>query len=124
MSAHPQVLVANEPLLYRDLLDSVLPRLRPNLTVLLVDPADLDDAVARLRPQLVLCSELTDAVRQFATTAIVLDPSDTRREILTVEGQQQVLLNPQLAELLAAVDAAVGHGPAVSAEPAPSSTAR
>ena len=124
MSAQVQILVANEPLVYRDVLSSELPRLRPGLTVLLVDPADLDDAVAWLRPQLVLCSELTDAVRQFATTSIVLDPSDTHRAILTVEGQQQVLLNPRLTDLLTAVDAAVGHGPAVSAEPASSSTAR
>jgi hypothetical protein len=124
MSAHPQVLVANEPLLYRDVLGSVLPRLRPNLTVLLVDPADLDEAVARLRPQLVICSELTDAVRQFASAALVLDPAGTRCTVLTVDGQHQVLRHPRLSDLLAAVDATVSHGPAVSAEPTPSSTAR
>jgi hypothetical protein len=114
MSAHPQILVANEPALYRDVLGSQLPRLRPGLTVLLVDPADLDAAVARLRPRLVICSELTDAVRQFAPAALVLDPLDTNRAVLTVDGQHQVLLHPRLSDLLAAVDAAVGHGPAVS----------
>jgi CheY-like chemotaxis protein len=111
MSAHPQILVANDPPLYREVLGSQLPRLRPGLTVLLVDPADLDEAVARLRPQLVLCSELTDAVRQSATAAIVLDPDGTKRAVLTIDGQQQVLLNPGLTELLAAVDAAVGQEP-------------
>jgi hypothetical protein len=109
MSAHPQILVANEPALYREVLGSQLPRLRPGLTVLLVDPADLDEATARLHPQLVICSELTDSIRQFATAAIVLDPDATKRAVLTGEGHQ-VLLNPGLTELLAAVDAAVGHG--------------
>jgi hypothetical protein len=111
MSAHPRILVANDPALYRDLLGSQLPRLRPNLAVLLVDPADLNAAVARLRPQLVLCSEVTDSIRQSATAAIVLDSHGTNRAILTGEGQHQVLLNPGLTDLLAAVDAAIGQGP-------------
>src|SRR5919112_3030879 len=100
MSAQVQILVANEPLVYRDVLSSQLPRLRPGLTVLRVDPAELDDAVARLRPRLVICSELTEAVRQCATAALVLDLLGTNRAVLTVDGQHQVLLNPQLADLL------------------------
>jgi hypothetical protein len=117
MSAQVQILVANEPSTYRDVLGSQLPRLRPNLTVLLVDPADLDDALAEMRPQLVICSELTDSIRQHATAALVLDPRDPNRAILDVDGQQQVLLNPRLTDLLAAVDAAVGHGSAATAIP-------
>jgi len=112
LSAHPQILVANEPLVYRDVLGSVLPRLRPSLRVLLVDPAELDAATARLRPRLVICSELTDSIRQFATTSLVLDPHDANCAILDVDGQHQVLRNLRLTDLLAAVDAAVGHGPA------------
>jgi hypothetical protein len=115
MSVQLQILVANEPLVYRDVLGSQLPLLRPGLTVLVVDPADLDDAVARLRPRLVICSELTETVRQFATAAFVLDPLGTNRAVLTVGGQHQVLLNPRLADLLAAVDTAVGHAPAAMA---------
>ena len=118
MSAQVQILVGNEPPIYRDLLGSQLPRLRPNLTVLLVDPADLDDAVAQMRPWLVLCSELTDAVRQFATAALVLDPDCPDRAVLAVEGQQQVLLRPRLTDLLAAVDAAVAYEPAATTIPA------
>src|SRR5829696_1961111 len=119
MTAHPQILVANEPLVYRDVLSSQLPRLRPGLTVLLVDPADLDEALAQMRPRLVICSELTDSIRQFATAALVLDPDCPDRAVLDVEGQHQVLRNPQLADLLAAVDAVVGDGPAVMAIPRP-----
>jgi hypothetical protein len=117
MTAHPPILVANEPLVYRDVLGSQLPRLRPGLTVLLVDPADLDDAVAQLRPRLVICSEVTESIRQFATAALVLDPDCPDRAVLTVGGQHQVLLNPQLTDLLAAVDTAVGQGPAMAVPP-------
>ena len=117
MSAHPQILVANEPLVYRDVLASQLPRLRPNLTVLRVDPADLDEALAQLRPRLVICSELTDRIREFATAALVLNPDGAKRAVLVVDGQHQVLLNPGLTDLLAAVDAAVGHESAATAIP-------
>ena len=117
MSAQVQILVANEPLIYRDVLSSELPRLRPGLTVLLVDPADLDEALAQLRPRLVICNEVTDSIRQFAAAALVLDPHGTHRAILAVEGQQQVLLNPRLTDLLAAVDAAVGYEPAATTIP-------
>jgi hypothetical protein len=117
MTAHPQILVANEPLVYRDVLGSQLPRLRPGLTVLLVDPADLDEAVAQLRPRLVICSEVTESIRQFATAALVLAPQSPARAVLTVGGQHQVLLNPQLTDLLAAVDTAVGQGPAMAVPP-------
>ena len=115
MSAHAQILVANEPVLYRDLLASQLPRLRPGLTVLRVDPADLAAAVARIRPQLVICSELPDSIRPFVTAALVLDPDGTTCTVLTVDGQHRVLRNPRLSDLLAAVDAAVGHAPTAPA---------
>jgi hypothetical protein len=47
----------------------------------------------------------------------VLDPLGTNRAVLTIDGQHQVLLNPQLTDLLAAVDTAVGHGSAATAVP-------
>src|ERR687894_17410 len=112
MSAQVQILVANEPRVYRDVLSSELPRLRPGLTVLLVDPADLDEALAQLRPRLVICNEVTDSIRQFATAALVLDPDCPDRAVLYVEGQHQVLLRPRLTDLLAAVDTVVAYEPA------------
>ena len=115
MTAPPQILVANEPLVYRDVLSSQLPRLRPGLTVLRVDPVELDEAVARLRPRLVICNEVTDSIRQFATASLVLDPLGTNRAVLTVDGQHQVLRNLRLTDLLVAVDTAVGQGPAAMA---------
>jgi hypothetical protein len=117
MSVQPQILVAIEPAVYRDLLASELPRLRPGLTVLRVDPADLDEALAQLRPRLVICNQVTDRIRQFATAALLLAPQSPDRAVLTVDGQHQVLLNPRLADLLAAVDTAVGQGPATAIPP-------
>src|SRR4029453_8399647 len=107
----------HQRLVFRGGPSSQLPPLRPGLTVLRVDPAELDEAVARLRPRLVICNEVTDSIRQFAPAALVLDPLGPTRAVLTVDGQHQVLLNPRLADLLAAVDTAVGHGSAAMAVP-------
>jgi hypothetical protein len=93
--------------MYRGVLASELSLLRPSLPFVLVEPADLNAAVARIQPQLVICSQLTKMVRQHATASIVLYPNGTNRAILDVDGQQQVLLNPDLSELLVAVDAAM-----------------
>ena len=104
MPTPPHILVANEPAAYRDMLASELPRLRPHLTVLQVEPADLDSVVTRIHPRLVICSRLTHAIRQHATALIVLYPHGTNRAILDIDGEQQVLPNPELTELLAAID--------------------
>jgi hypothetical protein len=104
---HPNILIANEPAMYRGILASELSLLRPCLPVALVEPADLDTAVARLHPRLVICSQLTKIVRQHAAASIVLYPNGTNRAILDVDGQQQVLPNPDLSDLLGAVDAAM-----------------
>ena len=113
MPVNRHILVANEPAAYRDMLGSEVPRLRPHLAVLLVDPADLDAAVVNIRPLLVICSELTEIVRQHAIASIVLYPEGRNEAILDIAGEQRLLPNPELTDLLAAIDAAVGHGPAL-----------
>jgi hypothetical protein len=101
------ILVANEPAMYRGILASELSLLRPSLPVASVEPADLDTAVARIHPRLVICSKLTKFVCQHVTASIVLYPNGTNRAILDVDGQKQVLPNPGLTDLLVAVDAAM-----------------
>ena len=107
MAPRPDILVANEPAMYRGVLASELSLLRPTLPVALVEPADLDSAVARIHPRLVICSEVTEIVRRHAIASIVLYPNGTNRAILDVDGQQQVLPNPDFTALLVAVDAAM-----------------
>ena len=107
MEPRTDILVANEPAMYRGVLASELTLLRPGLPVAMVEPADLEMAVARIHPRLVICSQLTKIVRQHATASIVLYPNGTNRAILHVDGQQQVLPNPDISDLLVAVDAAM-----------------
>jgi hypothetical protein len=60
-----RALIANEPRVYREVISDVLMRLRPLIEVFCcVEADDLDREVARLGPHLVICSRLTDSVRE------------------------------------------------------------
>ena len=107
--AAPLVLIANEPRAYREVLAAALPELRPGLRVERADPADLDAAVARLRPALVVCSRLTEAVRSSAPSWIVLYPGGENRADARVGGAERTVAHPALDDVLALVDAALAH---------------
>jgi hypothetical protein len=57
-----RVLVANELRSYRETIARVITGLRPDVEVHEVEPEDLDAKVARLRPDLVICSRVTSTV--------------------------------------------------------------
>ena len=81
-----RVLVAHEPLAYREALAAALAALRPAAEVLAVDPAALDRAVERARPDLVFCGELTAAVRAAAPAWVLVYPGGAPRVEISVAG--------------------------------------
>ena len=102
-TAPPWVLVANEPRSYRELLARVLPELRPGLLVRALEPAELDEVVAGVPTALVVCSELSAAVRAHAPAWLLLYPGGADR----AEVGGHAILHPGLDDVLAAVDAAL-----------------
>ncbi len=55
-----RVIIANEPRAYREVLAATIERLRPNVELVNVEPSGVDELILRLRPQLVICSFLTE----------------------------------------------------------------
>ena len=55
-----RVLVANDPCLYRE---AITDALRPHIEVSAIEPGVLEGEVARLRPHLVVCNQISAAVR-------------------------------------------------------------
>lgn len=104
MESFPLVLVANEPGSYRSLLAAELPFLRPNLRVMEVNPADLDETVSALRPSVVVCSQAVAHVHDAETSFLVLQ---TGKIDSTLESQDGIIVNPRLADILGAIDRAV-----------------
>jgi hypothetical protein len=107
METYPLVLLANEPGAYRSLLATELPFLRPNLRVLEINPAELDAAVTRLRPAVVICSRVLERVRDIEFAILVLYPEGEDTLIGPGDETVQALVSPRLSDLLSAIDRAV-----------------
>lgn len=80
------VVVANEPRMYRQVVAAALPRLRPGMRVVEVEPDDLDREIVALEPNLVICSRLTEAVETRAPAWILLYPEAERRAVISLDG--------------------------------------
>jgi hypothetical protein len=100
------IVVAIEPFAYREVLASELPRRRPNLRILTVDPDNLESTVERLSPLLVICTRLSGVVRHCAAAVLVLYPDGENRAILYIDEEQRDWPAPDFADLLVAVDVA------------------
>lgn len=84
LSGTLRVVVANEPLAYREAISSALAYLRPHLDVAAVDPKGLDEEVRRREPQVVVCSRVTTTVSRTALCWIELYPNHSREATICV----------------------------------------
>jgi hypothetical protein len=101
------VLVANEPRVYREALAGALAALRPEASVVAVEPAELDGMVVKTRPDLVFCSSLAPAVEAEGRAWTLLYPDGAPRVETSVNGERAVVADLSLAAALALVDRAV-----------------
>ncbi len=113
----PVVVVAHEPRAYREALAGALATLRPAAAVAAVEPAELERAVARARPDLVFCGELTAAVSACARGWVLLYPGGAPRVETCIAGERAVLADLGLADALALVDRAAALAAVRAAPP-------
>lgn len=97
-----RIVVANEPRAYREVIGSAIGRLRPGIEVTLVEPDELNRAVDRLDPQLVVCSRLEE--RPGSGTWVTCYPDGQPIGWLVSEGVCQPLPAVDLPTILAIVD--------------------
>ena len=100
------VVFANEPRSYREAMAVACRVLRPEVEVILAEPADLDAAVARLDPQLVLCSRLTEGLRAGSRAWVVLYPEGEARAVISVAGHCVTTDDLGVAALAVVIDQA------------------
>lgn len=107
-----RVLVANEPIIYREVISAALKELRPNIEVFTAAPEDLDQEFLRLLPRLVVCSTLTALVEREAAVWVELYPEGTSRAVVGgLDEKRCVLVSMDLSALLSILDgAARPHG--------------
>jgi len=107
-----RILVAHEPLAYRDVLATALRALRPTADVVVVEPGDLDDEVARRAPHLVFCSRLSEVIQTRSLGWAVLYPSGAPIVETSVAGERTTAADMVLEEILSLVDRVAGLVPA------------
>jgi hypothetical protein len=95
-----RVIVANELTSYRQSIAIVFRELHPNAEVLEVHPETLDREVARLGPDLVICSRVTTAVEKWAANWIELYPECRPFSTFCIGGERRMLEDVQLSDLL------------------------
>jgi hypothetical protein len=102
----PSVLLANEPLAYRQALARVLETQRPDIQVVTVSPDELDTAIQQHAPFLVICDRLTELVEKCVGTWIELYPAGARRVTSSFRGVEETAGDLDLPALLAFLERA------------------
>ncbi len=100
------VLVANEPLVYREVISGVFQELRPHAEVVVADPRDLDREVSRLSPHFVVCSKSTPLVERSVPAWVELYPEHGSRSIVSLVGEKAVFDGMNFDTLLSILDKA------------------
>jgi hypothetical protein len=95
-----RILVANELTSYRETIAVVIRDLHPNVVVFEVGPEILDREVARLRPDLVICSHVTPLVRDMVPNWVELYPDCEPFSTLCIGGERTAMEDIQLTDLL------------------------
>jgi hypothetical protein len=95
-----RIFVANELTSYRQSIASVIRELHPNMEVLEVHPEILDWEMARLGPDLVICSRITAVVQERAANWIELYPECRPFSTFCIGGARKAMEDVQLSDLL------------------------
>lgn len=101
-----RILVANAPRAYREVIAAAVQARAPELGVSTSEPDEIDGEVARLKPHLVVCSRLTEAVRAGAPAWVMLYPDGERRVEVSIGGDQTTLPDLEFDRLLSLAEAA------------------
>ena len=96
-----RILLANEFVSYRQTLAIVIRDLRPHVEVFEASSESLDGEVARLRPDLVICSRVTRTVRRRVANWVELYPDRKPYSTFYVGGKRWAKREVQLSDLLA-----------------------
>ncbi len=99
-----RILVATEPRAYREVMAGALQELRPRVEVVVVEPDDLDAALTRLRPHLVVSSRSVETLPDCPIAWVLLYPSGATTALICVDGRHITLDDLPFERLLSLVD--------------------
>jgi len=95
-----RILVANELASYRQTIAIVFRELHPGVEIIEVEPETVAVEVARLVPDLVVCSRVTAGVRERVANWIELYPECKPFSTICIGGEHTVMEEVDLSDLL------------------------
>jgi hypothetical protein len=95
-----RILLANEFASYRQTLAIVIRDLRPHVEVFETPSESLDGEIARLDPDLVICSRVTVTVRQRVANWVELYPDRKSYSTFCIGGERRAKREVHLSDLL------------------------
>ncbi len=99
-----RIVLANEPLSYREVMAAALGALRPQHQVFLVAPDDLDNEVTRLAPEMVVSSRSSAVVQGIARAWVMLYPDGASHAVVSIDGVRSTVEDMEFNSLLTIVD--------------------
>jgi hypothetical protein len=106
-SRKTRLLLASKLRYYREVVAQTLRALRPEVEVTIAEPADLDTcSILRLAPDMVICSEVTEVVRENVPVWVELYPQHEAYSVVSIEGKRKEYALIELSDLLSIVDQA------------------
>ena len=106
MAEKLRILLANEPVAYREALAEFLREVRPHLEVLLVEPEALELGAVGPEGDLVVCSRPTRSVLDRAFAWVELYPNGGPLGTVSIAGSRSEVADMDLRGLLGIVDGA------------------
>lgn len=99
-----RILVACELRSYCEVVAMAFQQLRPRTEVFEAEPRNLNREVLRLQPDLVVCSRVTQVVKERVSGWIELYPDCGPHSVVYVDGECSTVEDMQLSNLLSIVD--------------------
>ena len=99
-----RILMTNEPRSYRETIALALKMKYPHAEVATAEPGASDAEVARLGPQLVICSRVTDLIKMMVPTWVELYSEYGQNSIVSFEGRCSTVADIDLEDLIYLVD--------------------
>ncbi len=110
----PDIILANEPRAYREVIAGTLRALHPRLAIAVLEPAELLPRLRRARPALVIHSEV-DPGLEIGAPAVLLYPGGAGHAVVDLAGQSTTVPDFALDDLLALIGRLFPPGPGASA---------
>lgn len=101
-----RILISSELESYREVLAEAFRTFYPDLDVFEAEPYDLDRKVERIRPDLVVCSRVTNVIKKNVLVWVELYSDGSPRSVISVSGRRKEIESLELSELLSFADQA------------------